>query len=105
VIEPTNTVSPRVARFWATAGGFVFIGHERQAGEHVAQVQVRIFAMAQAGDDQRVQHRLTFTVFGVADQQPGFLANDRSLDGVSMGLFPAGLALAQGCTERLRLSK
>jgi hypothetical protein len=33
VFEPTNTVSPRVASFWATAGGFVFIDHERQAGE------------------------------------------------------------------------
>ena len=51
----------------------VLVGHPGQPGEDVLQVRQRVFPMAFAGDDERVQDRGALAGVGVADKEPVFL--------------------------------
>lgn len=113
IYRPTQPPSARrLPVFGQQWGEVVLIGHERQAGQHVAQVEVRILAMAQAGDDQRVKHRRTLAGFGVADEQPVFLADGggektaplkrgQAVTWIHAGLFAFSVRLISGarCLE------
>ena len=52
----------------------VLIGHARQVGEDILQVCQRIFAVALARHDQRVEDGRALARIGVPDEQPVFLS-------------------------------
>ena len=56
-------------------GEVVLVAHRRQAGEHVFHVSVRVFAVALAGDDDRVDDGRALASVGVADKQPILFPN------------------------------
>ena len=66
------------------------VSQRRQAGEHVAQICLRIDASAAAGFDDREQDRAALPGLRFADKQPVLLADgrwpDRVLDGVIVDL-------------------
>jgi len=52
------------------------IGHPRQAGEHVAQVGERVFAVPLARDNDRENDRRALAGVGVPDKQPVLFFDD-----------------------------
>ena len=65
---------------WEQRGKVVLVGHRRQLGEDVAQVEERILAEAATGPDDRVQHGGTLAGLRVAHEQPVFLAEGGRTD-------------------------
>ena len=82
----------------------VAVSHAGQAGEHVAQVNRRIFAVALAGDDQRVNDRRALAGVGMADKQPVLFTNGRGADGAfHQVIVDAGLSVAHMSRQRVPL--
>lgn len=48
--------------------------------EHVAEIRVRVFSVALAGDDEGVKNRGALAGIRVADEQPVFLSDRRGAD-------------------------
>jgi hypothetical protein len=48
----------------------ILVGHRGQAREHIAQIGGGVFAVAQAGDDERVEDGGTAAGVGMPDKQP-----------------------------------
>lgn len=72
-------------RFGPGFGGDVFdlpVSHLREAGEHFAQVSVRVDASTPAAFDDSVKDRAALAGFGLADEEPVFLAHGGGADGV-----------------------
>ena len=62
------------------------VGQRRQAGEHFAQVGLRIDSSAAAGFDEREQNGAALPGFGFADKQPVLFADGGGADGVLHGV-------------------
>jgi hypothetical protein len=64
----------------------VLVGHAGQPGQEVAQVGERVFAVALAGDDQRVEDGRALAGVGMPDKQPVLFADaGRPQGGTSQG--------------------
>jgi hypothetical protein len=66
--------NPRSGRQWYEV---VLIGHLGQASQHVTQIRQRVFAVALAGDDNRVNDRTALAGVGMANEQPVLLSDSR----------------------------
>jgi len=56
------------------------VAHGGEPGEHVFDIDVRIFAVSLTGNDDRVDDGRALTSVRVADEQPVFLPNRRGPD-------------------------
>lgn len=60
----------------------VLVGHGREPGEHIFQVDERIDAVALAGDNDRINDRRALARVGMTDEEPVLFAQRRGPDGV-----------------------
>jgi hypothetical protein len=58
------------------------VGHRRQAGEHIAQISLRVDASAAASFDDGEQDGTALAGFSLADEEPIFLADGAGTNGV-----------------------